>query len=197
MGTEYELKFRADAAQIQRIYDAYPGTWRRIPMKTTYYDTPGGTLSARKWTLRHRMEGATHICTLKTPADGHARLETEVESDDILQAIPRLAELSGTRELMELTKDGLIVSCGAEFIRLVKTMNMEGCTGELALDQGVLRNGSKELAFAEVEAELQEGQREQLDLFGAHLARQFHLEKEPRSKYLRARLLGQEDSNGI
>lgn len=197
MGTEYELKFRADAAQIQRIYDAYPGDWRRIPMKTTYYDTPSGALSARKWTLRHRMEGETHICTLKTPADGHARRETEVECDDILKAIPRLAELSGMPELLELTKDGVIISCGAEFVRLAKTMDMEGCTGEMALDQGVLRNGSKELPFTEVETELLEGERIRLNIFGALLAKQFHLEKEPRSKYLRARLLGQEDSHGI
>ncbi len=197
MGTEYELKFRADAGQIQRIYDAYPGSWRRIPMKTTYYDTPSGALSARKWTLRHRMEGDAHICTLKTPADGHARRETEVECDDILKAIPRLAELSGTKELEELTREGLLVSCGAEFVRLARTMDMEGCTGELTLDQGVLRNGAKELPFAEVEAELLEGQRARLDIFGALLAKQFRLEIEPRSKYLRARLLGQEAPNGI
>ncbi len=197
MGTEYEIKFRADASRIQRISDAYPGGWRRIPMKTTYYDTPCGALSARKWTLRHRMEGDVHICTLKTPADGCARQETEVECADILQAIPRLAEQSGMAQLLELTKSGVIVSCGAEFLRLAKFMDMDGCIGELALDQGVLRNGSRELPFAEVETELREGSRQCLDRFAAELQRRFQLEIEPRSKYLRARLLGQEDSHGI
>ena len=197
MGTEYELKFRADAAVIDRIRGDFPGNWREIPMKTTYYDTPGGDLSARKWTLRHRMEGSTHICTLKTPAGGIARRETEVECADILEAIPLLAERSGLQELQGLTAAGVIPVCGAEFVRLAQTMDMEGCVGELALDRGVLRNGSRELPFAEVEAELKEGERLNLNIFGAILAKTYHLEKEPRSKYLRARLLGQEETHGI
>lgn len=197
MGTEYELKFRADAAVIDRIRGDFPGDWRKIPMKTTYYDTPGGEVSARKWTLRHRMEGDTHICTLKTPAAGHARRETEVECADILEAIPLLAERSGMTELSEFAAGGVIPVCGAEFVRLAKTLDMEGCVGELALDQGILRNGQKELPFAEVEAELKEGERLNLNIFGAILAKTYHLEREPRSKYLRARLLGQEESHGI
>ena len=197
LGTEYELKFRADAAVLDRIYAEFPGNWREISMKTTYYDTPDRALSARKWTLRHRMEGKTHICTLKTPADGNARQETEVECPDIETALPRLAAESGCAELLTLTAGGVIPVCGAEFVRRANTMDMAGCIGELALDRGVLRNGPKELPFAEVEAELKQGQRDQLDLFAAVLARTYHLQREPRSKYLRARLLGQEEPHGI
>ena len=197
MGTEYELKFRADAAVLEAIRDAFPGDWRRIPMKTTYYDTPDGAISARRWTLRHRMEGETHVCTQKTPAEGHARAETEIQCSDIRAAIPLLARASGMEELNALAAGGLIPVCGAEFVRLAKTMDMAGCVGELALDQGVLRNGSKELPFAEVEAELKQGRRTELDAFGAVLALKYHLEREPRSKYLRARLLGQEETHGI
>ena len=100
-------------------------------------------------------------------------------------------------ELISIAEAGLIPVCGAEFVRLARTMDMEGCTGELALDEGVLRNGARELPFAEVEAELKQGERMRLDLFGALLAKQYHLEREPRSKYLRARLLGQEEPHGI
>ena len=197
MGTEYELKFRADAAVLDRIYGDFPGEWREIPMKTTYYDTPDRALSARQWTLRHRMEGKAHICTLKTPAGGNARRETEIECADIETAIPRLAAESGCPELLALTANGVLPVCGAEFLRRAQTMDMAGCVGELALDCGVLTNGGKVLPFAEVEAELKHGARTSLNLFGTVLAGTYHLEREPRSKYFRARLLGQEESNGI
>ena len=198
MGTEYELKFRATADQIARIRAAFPGPWRRIPMKTTYYDTPSRALSGRSWTLRHRMEGETHVCTLKTPAAGHARGEWEIECADIRTAVPRLAGLAGLPQLLTLAEEGLIAVCGAEFVRQALTMPMEGCLGELALDEGVLRNGARELPFAEVEAELKEGERPCLDRFGRRLAQEYALEKEPRSKYFRARLLGeQEEHHGI
>ena len=197
MGSEYELKFRATARQLQRIQAAFPGEWRRIPMKTTYYDTPDGALSARRWTLRSRMEGGRKVCTLKTPAAGGARGEWEVEGCEIESAIPLLAERSGLSRLRELTKGGLVVSCGAEFVRLALTMPMEGCIGELALDEGVLRNGSRELAFAEAEAELKQGEKDCLDRFGQLLEAQFQLQRESRSKFLRAKLLGQEENHGI
>lgn len=198
MGMEYELKYRADADRLQRIRAAFPGDWRRIPMKTTYYDTPSRALSGRSWTLRHRMEGETHVCTLKTPAAGHARGEWEIECSDIEAAVPRLAQLAQLPELIALAAEGLIAVCGAEFVRQALTMPMEGCTGELALDEGVLRNGARALPFAEVEAELKQGQRVCLDRFGWLLAKEYSLEKEPRSKYFRARLLGeQEENHGI
>lgn len=193
MGREYELKFRADPHLLDRIQTDFSGQWHRISMKTTYYDTPMAALSARKWTLRHRMENDTHICTLKTPAAGGARGEWETECADILEAVPILAEASGQPDLEALAADGLFPVCGAEFVRLARTFPMGDCMGEMALDQGVLRNGSRELPFAEIETELKAGSREALDAFGAELARTYGLQHQPRSKYVRARLLGMEE----
>ena len=95
MGTEFELKYRADRAGLEEIRAAFPGAWAVIPMETTYYDTVSGDISCRRWTLRHRLEGETRVCTLKTPAPGGARGEWEVTGQSIGGALPELARLSG------------------------------------------------------------------------------------------------------
>lgn len=197
MGLEFELKFRAEAADLERIRAAWPGEYIRIPMSTTYYDTPGGDLSARHWTLRHRQEGENHVCTLKTPADGPGRGEWEWLCGDIHEAIPHLAELSGHTELLELTQKGLCAACGAGFTRLARMIDLGGTTVELALDQGELLNGQRVLPFAEVEVELKKGSQEDTLTFGSRLAQEFGLEPEPRSKFARAKMLGEEKEHGI
>ena len=77
MGMEYEKKFRCDQTKQQAILAALGGRRETISMATTYFDTPTGALSARKWTLRCRKENDRFICTLKTPAQGNARREWE------------------------------------------------------------------------------------------------------------------------
>ena len=79
MATEFELKYAATAANLEAIRAAVPGQYETISMETTYYDTPGHDLSARKWTLRRRLENGVSVCTLKTPASGSSRNEWEVE----------------------------------------------------------------------------------------------------------------------
>lgn len=197
MGTEFELKYRASREQLEALAAAHPGL-TAIAMTTEYFDTPKNTLSARKWTLRHRQEGARHVCTLKTPgSDGVSRGEWEVESADIFAAVEPLARLSGLPELTELTKDGLSVTCGARFTRLVGPVRAGDSTGELALDSGELVNGAKKLPFAEAEVELKAGDPADIVAFAQALAAEYGLEPEKRSKFHRARLLGQEDHHGI
>ena len=62
---------------------------------------------------------------------------------------------------------------------------------ELALDEGVLLGGGRELPFAEVEAELKEGSEEAVRAFAEALAAEFSLTEEKRSKHVRAMLLTQ------
>lgn len=188
MGCEFELKFRASGEQLSQIMAAFPGGYTRIPMATTYYDTAEGGLSARYFTLRHRQEGDRHICTLKTPAQGAARNEYEVECPDIAQALEPLSRLSG----IELPGQ-LVVSCGARFQRAAKLLELDGCAAELALDQGELLNGQTRQEFAEVELELKSGDRNALIAFGEVFARRFGLSVEHRSKFARAKALGQEE----
>ena len=161
-------------------------------MTTSYYDTPDRAVSIRRWTLRHRREGENHVCTLKTPA-GESRNEWETNCDAIEKAIPELVRQSGLEELAQLTETGLVLSCGAEFTRLATAMTIGQTVVELALDQGVLKNGTRVLPFAEMEVELKSGSEDDARRFAETLAERFSLKPQPKSKFARAKALGQED----
>ena len=186
MGKEFELKFAATAEQLQRIAQTLPGEYHTIAMETTYYDTPTGDLSARKWTLRRRLENGISICTLKTPAVGLGRNEWEIQCDSIEPAIFELCKLSNLPELSALTSKGLIPVCGAKFTRLAKTVPSGNSVLELALDQGILFGGSREQSFAELEVELKSGKETDAVLYAGALAARFGLQAEMHSKFRRA-----------
>ena len=60
---------------------------------------------------------------------------------------------------------------------------------ELALDQGVLLGGGKELPFAEAEVELKSGSDHTALSFAEALAKEFALKPQPKSKLARAMAL--------
>ena len=184
MGVEYELKFAATEAVQKRIRDALEG-WVPYEMRTTYYDTPDGSLSARKWTLRHRLENDTHVCTLKTPA-GSARGEWEAECPDIREAIPLLCKLGAPAALADLTEAGVEPVCGAAFTRLAATVEYDGAVLEVALDRGTLFAGERSEPLCEVEVELKAGQPAAADTFARALAVLFGLKPLGSSKFKRA-----------
>lgn len=192
MGLEIELKYRGDEGVLERIAAEFGEEFLRIPMETTYYDTPGGELSRRHWTLRRRQEGEKSVCTLKIPAPGGGRGEWELECGCIREAVPRLAELAHLPELLTLTEGGVAATCGARFLRRAKIISLGSARAELALDSGVLINGQRERRFCEVELELKSGSAEELVTRGRAFAARFGLTAEPKSKYARARELGKE-----
>ena len=190
MAVEYELKYRATPEILEKIQADFPGEYTVTEMTTTYYDTPGSDLAKLFWTLRHRQEGEKHICTLKTPAGIDGRSEYECPCDDIEEAIPHLCRLAGSSALSQLAERGLVSTCGARFTRTARAFRA-GCTvTELALDNGVLVNGEKELPFAEMEVELKWGFREEADIIGLLLSQSYGLQTEHKSKFLRAKELG-------
>lgn len=186
MAVEFEMKFKATPAQIAALREAFSEEETLFSMQTTYYDTPDGALAERKYTLRQRMENHISVCTLKTPAGALGRGEFEVQQPRIEMAIEELCKLSGIQELSALVKDGLIPVCGARFTRIAKTLILPDCTLELALDQGVLTGGGKEIPLCEVEAELKSGSREAVVAFAIALAKQYGLQPEMKSKFRRA-----------
>lgn len=185
MGREFELKYRADAGKIAAIRAKY-GEFTPISMETAYYDTPDGSLSRLRWTLRRRYENGKSVCTVKTPRADGSRGEWETECAAIESAIPELCKLGAPKELLSLTETGLAESCAARFTRLAAVIKIEGCTVELALDEGVLLGGGKSLSFAEVEVELKDGSEIAAIAFAEGLAREFSLIPEPKSKVQRA-----------
>lgn len=186
MAIEYELKFRSDEAAQTAILAQIPGTDRHFTMQTTYYDTPTGALSARHYTLRIRMENDTAVCTLKAPEKGAGRGEWETECSSIEDAIPELCKLDAPADLPLLTAEGLVAVCGARFQRIARTVVLDDCTVELAIDKGILTSGHRQIPLCEVEVELKSGSREACDRYAQTLARQFALQPEPKSKFRRA-----------
>ena len=186
MGAEYELKFKADPESQESVFTTFPARWQTIAMETTYYDTPAGDLSARRFTLRRRMENGVSVCTLKTPGKGAERGEWDVTCDTIEAAVPELCKLSGVAELETLCAEGLLAVCGARFTRRAATFTLRDCVLELALDRGVLMGGGREIPLCEIEAELKEGSREAVDSFARELAEVYGLQPEEKSKFARA-----------
>ena len=188
MGREFELKYRADAGVLAEIQKKF-GEFTAITMETAYYDTQDSLLNRLHWTLRRRYENGISVCTLKTPAAGGGRGEWEVQAPDIAAALPLLQQLDTPEGLRIFTADCLILSCGARFTRLAKTLTIPGAVVELALDRGVLLGGGQELPFAEMEVELKEGSEEAATRFAQALAEEFSLEPEHKSKHARAMAL--------
>jgi triphosphatase len=193
MGVEFELKYKATTEGQQAIREAFPGDWQTISMETTYYDTPSGAFSARRYTLRSRLENGVQVCTLKTPGKGIERGEWEVECDNIEAAIEKLCKLGCPAELPQLCEEGLIPICGARFTRRAGTFTLRDCVLELALDEGVLLGGGKELPLCELEVEHKSGDREATDSFAQQLADIYGLAEEEKSKFARALALYRED----
>lgn len=191
MGQEFELKYRCDEATQQTILASFPGPWQTIAMETTYYDTPGRELSAKRWTLRRRFENGISICTLKTPAPDGSRGEWELPCPDILTALPQLCSLGAPEALLEVTR--LIPVCGARFTRQALSVSLPEGLVELALDGGCLMGGEASMPLWELEVELKEGPQQVAIGFAEALAQTYGLIPEQKSKYRRALELAKGD----
>ena len=154
-----------------------------VLVETTYYDTADGQLAARRFTLRRRMENGKSVCTLKTPSADGGRGEWEVENEDIGLGFAELCKLSRV-ELPPVS--ALQPICGAKFTRLAKTLVLENCSVEIAVDRGVLMGGGREELLCEVEVELKSGSEDACVAFADALATEFGLRPEKKSKFKRA-----------
>ena len=195
MGREFELKFAATAEKQAAIAEKY-GVDRVIAMATTYYDTPDGALSARHITLRQRRENGVAVCTVKTPLADGSRGEWELEWDDVETMVSELCKLGAPGELLELTAGGIAPVCGARFTRRARAIPLGNSEVELALDEGVLIGGTRELPLCEVEVELKSGSDDDARAFAALLAQEFGLTPEKKSKFRRAQKLAQRAETG-
>ena len=188
MGREFELKYQAAPETIAAIHGKF-GEFTRISMETTYYDTADLALRSRKWTLRQRLENGRAVCTVKTPLPDGSRGEWEVENPDLSAGVSQLCGMGAPAEILGYVNHGVAPFCGARFTRLAKTIELPGGRVELALDEGVLLGGGRELPFAEVEVELKSGSDAVAKDFAATLAAEFGLKKQPKSKLARAMAL--------
>ena len=193
MGAEFEIKYRSSREKLEQIAGSFGDHFAATQMQTTYFDTPDKGISRRRWMLRVRKENEKEFCTLKTPGANGVRGEWEVPCGKIHHAIEELCELEELAELKSVVGDGLVVSCGAQFVRRSITITEKEFTAELALDQGVLFGKKGEIPFEEVELELKSGSREAMEQYAAEFAGRFGLQPEPLSKFARALTLRQEE----
>ncbi len=191
MGREFELKFRAEPAILDRL-QADLGPWQEIAMATTYFDAPDGALSRRQVTLRCRQENEIRVCTVKVNLPDGARGEWETQCGDIALAIQMLCKLGAPQELLQWTKNGVIATCGAEFTRLCKTIDLGAAQVELALDRGRLTAGERFTPLCEVEVELKAGPDAAAVAFARTLAEKYGLQPEEQSKFARAKALAEQ-----
>ena len=190
MGREYELKYQASPEIIAAIHAKF-GEFTRISMETTYYDTEDLALRERKWTLRQRLENGRAVCTVKTPLPDGSRGEWETENPDLAAGAAQMCKMGAPEEILNYVNRGVAPFCGAKFTRLAKTIPLPRGRVELALDEGILLGGGRELPFAEVEVELKDGGDSVALDFANALAQEFGLKKQPKSKLARAMALTQ------
>ena len=190
MAREFELKYTATPEALATLAAQY-GPGRQIRMETTYFDTPEGALSARRMTLRLRRENEETICTLKTPLPDGSRGEWECATGNISGGIAALVALGAPPQLQTLTADGVVPVCGARFTRIACDVSTADGMAELALDQGVLLGGGREIPLCEVELELKTGTETALLTLAEAVAARCSLIPEQRSKFQRALALAQ------
>ena len=191
MAREFEVKYRLTPGAMEDIRLKY-GPFETIAMETSYYDTPTGAFSARRWTLRRRLEQGVSVCALKTPGLNGGRGEWEVRADTIQEALPLLVEQGAPEDLLRLSREGLLELCAARFTRQAARISFGGSHLELALDTGTLLGGSRSMELLELEAELKQGREADALAFGRYLEKTYGLRPEPDSKFKRARDLARE-----
>ena len=182
MGREFELKFKATAQALAEIRTLWQD-WEEISMETTYFDTISGSLSAKNCTMRRRMENGISVCTMKTPTAGFGRGEWDVKAPWCAETARQLFAAAAQEAI---PFEELTAVCGARFTRLAKTMELPGCTVEIALDTGVLLGGGREIPLCELEVECKDGPEAEAMAWAQQLAEKFGLEAEMKSKFRRA-----------
>ena len=185
MGKEFELKYQASPEDLAEILKEY-GEFHEISMETHYYDTLDGSLGARRWTLRRRLENGISICGLKTPGHNLIRGEWEVENDSIEDGARAICAMDVPEGFGAMVNRGLKEVCGARFIRQAKVVPTADGTAEIALDQGVFSGGGREQPFSELEVELKSGSREAAEALAAEISEKYGLKELWISKYERA-----------
>ena len=182
MGREFELKYKATPEILRSIQEQW-ADWAVFSMETTYFDTADHALSAKNCTLRCRMENGESVCTLKTPISDWGRGEWDVHkhwSEDAVMALFSAADMKA------IPFSKLSPVCGARFTRQAKKLAFPDCEVEIALDEGILMGGGKEIPLCEAEIELKTGSEQSAVQWATLFAAQNGLQPERKSKFRRA-----------
>ena len=132
-------------------------------MSAEYFDTDDFDLSKEKMTLRRRIEGDRTVCAVKSPVkskDGvFFRKETEVESENIADALKAFASESGENAAAaeRIFTENLKVKVKMEFLRKYAEVREGDTLLELSFDEGYMEKDGKRGPVSEMEIELKSG----------------------------------------
>ena len=191
MSIEFELKYAATPEILQQLRKDFGQPENITSMQTTYYDTPSGTLSALRYTLRQRMENSTCVTTVKVPFGESVRGEWECCCDRLEEAVIQLCRIGAPQELLAAQREGFVPVCGARFTRHCYRLTSADGWAELALDEGILTGGGKEIPLWEIEVEHKAGAQEETVRLAQAIKDKYGLCPEPLSKFQRARRLAE------
>ena len=162
-------------------------------MLSRYYDTTSGSLSARRWTLRLRLEGDKSVVACKTAsvdvvAGLFSRGEWQVYADDVVDGARMLVGEGAPPELLEeIIRDGVVERCTIEFDRRAVQLKLpSGVIVDMSVDKGVIKAGNRQSPLHELELELLFGRPEDLQPISELLVEKYRLKPERLSKYARA-----------
>jgi inorganic triphosphatase YgiF len=198
MASEYELKLRAEPAQLERLERALrrrcEGDSQPEHLVRRYYDTPDRRLAEQHVSLRVREAGGRRTQTIKSDlarGQGYARGEWEIELGDrdldlAATANPRVRALLQSDD----TRDRLEEVCVTDLQRTRSICRLpNGTEVECAIDVGRVSAGTRHDPICEVELELRAGRCAELFRLARELHEQADLRLEPRSKGSRGRAL--------
>lgn len=161
---EVELKLEIDQADADRVAtvglvrDAKPRSRRQV---TIYYDTSGGLLEQRGFTLRVRHADDSFVQTVKPASESAglvSRHEYEMPVGSLEPDLPALADtpLSGLASNGKLNK--LIPTMRSETHRTIWRVEVGGSVIQLDFDRGEIAAGDRTQRFTELELELVSGE---------------------------------------
>ena len=210
---EIELKYSVSqetGKKIMRDLEETSGARvRDIPMEAVYFDTSDRALREKKLTYRIRREGDENVLTIKygrgsdkATSGLYRREEINIPvSPDFIEK-PGIDVLDDTPVYKEFDKavggqysddlgimlplKPLVPVMRMEFLRKVIIADLgDGGKAAVSYDEGRIIAGEKETSISEVEAELYEGNEEELMKFGEKLAKKYDISPLNKSKYAR------------
>lgn len=194
MGKELELKLLIDNKEtVNQILEDKDlnalGEITIVSMYGDYYDTRELDLLNNNIVVRIRKENGDYIGTLK-------RRNKEINEGLFLRdewnvpliknelRLELFAEMKDV--LLDLTKNKELINIvTTDFIRRKMDIEYQGTLLELAIDQGKIKVGSKELVISEIEIELKEGDPEAILRFKEEYLSKYPLTPGEKSKFQR------------
>lgn len=172
-----------------------PGSKKILRMDAVYFDTADLDLTAKKISVRIRLEGDKYVATVKEKGSSenglHRRVEVNVDLPKDAPHDRADVELFKGTDVYDDLKDAakgkaLIPVTEMKFTRNLALIDTGKSVSEISTDRGTMKTGDKTAPIMEMEIELKKGDEHDMIATGDIIKRMFNLKPEDRSKFKRA-----------